>query len=98
MPRFILHRQKGPLAPEPTEPPGPTAMPNMAPASDDVSGELRSDSRVKIIDELPRMLLIDASEEVATEWAARLPGWKLQRDQRAKIPDPRPKLKQPPKE
>jgi hypothetical protein len=98
MPRFILQRQKELLVSEPTDPHKHKATPGMTPASDDLPADLRSDSRVKIIDELPRLLLIDAPEEVAAEWLARLPGWKLQREQRAKIPDPRPKLKKPSEE
>lgn len=61
-------------------------------AGDDVPAGLRSDERVKIIDEIPRLLLIEGSEEVAEEWLARMPGWKMQEERRAKVPDPRPKL------
>ena len=43
--------------------------------------------------EMPRLLLIDCPEEVAEEWLARMPGWKMQQERRAKVPDPRPKLK-----
>ena len=54
---------------------------------------LRQDARVRVIGEMSRMLLIESSEDVAGEWAAKLPGWKLSSEQRAKVPDPRPKLK-----
>ena len=33
------------------------------------------------------------SRDDADEWAAKLPGWKLSPEQRASVPDPRPKLK-----
>jgi len=57
-----------------------------------VPEELRHDDRVRLIGELPRMLLIESSPEVAEEWAAKLPGWKLATENRARIPDPRPQL------
>jgi hypothetical protein len=67
------------------------------PKSPDADGKvpagLRSDDRVEIIAEMPRMLLIDSPEEVVKEWLARMPGWKMQQERRAKVPDPRPKLK-----
>ena len=53
---------------------------------------LRSDARVAIVDEMSRLLLIECPEEVAKEWLARMPGWKMQQERRAKVPDPRPKL------
>ena len=59
-----------------------------------VPEELRRDSRVRLIGELPQMLLIESSPEVADEWASKMEGWKLAAEQRAKVPDPRPKLKQ----
>jgi hypothetical protein len=58
-----------------------------------VPAALRRDERVTIIDEMPRLLLIDCSEEVAEEWLERMPGWTMQREHRAKVPDPRPKLR-----
>lgn len=58
-----------------------------------VPEELRRDSRVRLIGELPRMLLIESSPDVAGEWAAKMKGWKLSLDRCAKVPDPRPKLK-----
>jgi len=58
-----------------------------------VPEELRRDARVRPIGELPQMLLIETSPEVADEWASKMEGWKLSMEQRAKVPDPRPKLK-----
>jgi hypothetical protein len=55
--------------------------------------ELRKDSRVRIIGEMPRMLLFESPAEVAEEWAHHLKGWKLDIERRARIPDARPKLK-----
>ncbi len=78
MPRFTLHQPK---------PIDTTA------ANGEVPDGMRSDDRVKIIDEMPRLILIDGPEEVAREWLAQMPGWKMQQEQRAKVPDPRPKLK-----
>lgn len=76
MPRYTLHQPKS----------------SDAVAGGDVPAHLRSDNRVKIIAEMPRLLLIDCPEEVAEEWLARMPGWKMQQERRAKVPDPRPKL------
>jgi len=78
MPRFTLHQ------PKPAD---------ASAAGGEVPAGLRSDERVKIIDETPRLLLIDCPEEVAEQWLARMPGWKMQPERRAKVPDPRPKLK-----
>ena len=77
MPRYTLHLPKAPDAA----------------ADGDAAAGLGSDPRVKVIAEMPRMLLIDCPEEVAKEWLARMPGWKMQPERRAKVPDPRPKLK-----
>ena len=77
MPRFTLHQPK----------PVDTLM-----ASGVVPPSLRSDDRVTIIDEMPRLLLIDCPEEVAKHWLDRMPGWKMQQERRAQVPDPRPKL------
>jgi hypothetical protein len=57
--------------------------------------ELRRDARVRLVGELPRMLLIESSPAVADEWASKMKGWKLALEQRARLPDPRPKLKRP---
>ncbi len=63
------------------------------PSGADVPAGLRSDDRVAIIDEMPRLLLIDCPEDVAREWLAQMPGWKMQQERRVNVPDPRPKLK-----
>jgi hypothetical protein len=89
MPRFTLHRPKNQTKSPQLESPAREAEP----AENDPTEALRSDPRVKIIDEMPRLLLIECPEEVAAEWLAQMPGWKLQEEHRAKIPDPRPKLK-----
>ena len=62
-------------------------------AADEVPAGLRADDRVAIVAEMPRMLLIDCPREVAEEWQARMPGWTMQPERKAKVPDPRPKLK-----
>jgi hypothetical protein len=90
MPRFTLHRPKGVLNPRDQD--STEAAQPSAPA-DEVPQGLRTDPRVKIIDELPRLLLIECPEQAAREWLTQMPGWMLQPEQRAKIPDPRPKLK-----
>jgi hypothetical protein len=77
MPRYTLHLPKS----------ADTA------AGGNVPADLRSDDRVTIVAEMPGLLLIDAPEVVAEEWVARMPGWKMQQERRAKVPDPRPKLK-----
>ena len=76
MPRFTLHQPKS----------------SDAAAGGEVPAGLRSDDRVTIIDEMPRLLLIDCSQDVAEEWLVRMPGWQMQVERRAKVPDPRPKL------
>lgn len=76
MPRYTLHQPKS----------------SDAAADGDVPSGLRTDPRVAIIAEMPRLLLIDCPEEVAEEWLARMPEWKIQQERRAKVPDPRPKL------
>jgi hypothetical protein len=97
MPRFTLHRPKDlPKSPDQgversPQPTGPTREPESA--KSDVPEGLRSDPRVTIIDEMPRLLLIECPEETAAEWLERMPGWKLQPERRAKVPDPRPRLK-----
>ncbi len=63
-----------------------------AAASGDVPAGLRSDDRVTIIDEMPRLLLIDCPADVAEEWLDRMPGWKMQHERRANVPDLRPRL------
>jgi hypothetical protein len=69
-------------------------LPKSSAAADgNVPASLRSDPRVEIIAEMPRLLLIDCPEAVAREWLDRMPGWKMQEERRAKVPDPRPKLK-----
>lgn len=104
MPRFTLHQPS--VRPESASPPSlpattassaelsragsSGAAPNVLPAG------LRSDPRITIIDELPRLLLIECPAEAAAEWLAKMPEWKLQQERRLQIPDPRPKLKRPP--
>lgn len=76
VPRYTLHQPKSPDAAAGEAPPA----------------GLRADGRVTVIDEMPRLLLIDCPEAVAEEWLAQMPGWKMQQERRAKAPDPRPKL------
>jgi hypothetical protein len=77
MPRYILHQPKSSAS----SPDG------------DVPVGLRSDERVEIISEMPRLLLVDCTADVADEWLAQMPGWKKQIERHAQVPDPRPKLK-----
>lgn len=67
-------------------------QPKAAGPAGEVPAGLRSDDRVTVVDEMPRLLLIDCPEGVAEEWLGRMPGWKLQPERRATVPDPRPKL------
>ncbi len=76
MPRYTLHQPKS----------------SGAAADGEVPAGLRADDRVTIIDEMPRLLQIDCPEAVAEEWLVRMPGWKMQQERRAKVPDARPKL------
>lgn len=62
-------------------------------AQTEIPEELRRDARLRLIGELPQMLLIESSADVAAEWAAKLSGWKLSPEKCARVPDPRPKLK-----
>ncbi len=61
--------------------------------TDLIPNELRVDSRLQIVDEMPRLLLVECDQAVATEWQARLPGWAFQPERKAKIPDTRQKIK-----
>lgn len=63
---------------------------NLEPAGGIVPAGLRSDARVAVVDEMPRMLLIECAAEVAEEWLSRMPGWTLQSERRVRVPDPRP--------
>ena len=67
-------------------------QPKSTDADGNVPAGLRSDARVTIIDEMPRMLLIDCAEDVAEEWLVQMPGWKMQLERYLNVPDPRPKL------
>ena len=65
-----------------------------APGSDHAPAGLRQDERVRIIAEMPRLLLIECDADVAQKWVAQMEGWSMQQEQRAKNPSPpRPKLK-----
>ncbi len=86
MPRFTL---RPPPASDRAAATG--AAPDGAPGTDVPAG-LRSDPRVTIVAEIPRLLLIDCPEAVAREWLERLPGWRLEAEHRARRPDPRPRL------
>ncbi|AMV26142.1 hypothetical protein VT84_17220 [Gemmata sp. SH-PL17] len=66
-------------------------QPKTAAADGSAPADLRSDQRVSIIAEMPRLLLIECPEAVAEEWLARMPGWKMQPEHRVTVPDPRPK-------
>lgn len=96
MPRFTLHLPAAPPTPEqsPLEDSSRLKSEN-APSvpSQKIPEGLRTDSRLKLLGELPRMLLIECSQQLAEEWLAKMPGWVLKQEQKAKIPDPRPKLR-----
>jgi hypothetical protein len=94
VPRFTLHQPSG--RPESASPPSPPKTASMDAAQNDLPAGLRSDPRITIIDELPRLLLIECPAEAAAEWLAKMPEWKLQQERRLQIPDPRPKLNRPP--
>jgi hypothetical protein len=98
MPRFTLHRPVTPSTPAPAE----SELKSYSESDTDsaplnlprwiVEG-LQTDPRVQILGELPRMLLIECPQLVAEEWLAKMPGWVLKPEQKATIPDPRPKLR-----
>lgn len=94
MPRFTLHQPTG--RPESASPPSLPSTATMGAAQNDLPAGLRSDPRITIIDELPRLVLIECPTEAAAEWLAKMPEWKLLQERRIQIPDPRPKLKRPP--
>ena len=96
MPRYTLHRPKHlphSLTQDSQKSPVPESAARETEAQDEIPKGLRCDARVKIIDEAPRLLLIESTEEAAAEWHEQMPGWKMQKEQRAKMPDPRPRLK-----
>ncbi|MCU0877972.1 MAG: hypothetical protein MUF06_09325 [Pirellulaceae bacterium] len=94
MPRFTLHQSSGRPESAAPQPLPATTLGSTAP--NDLPAGLRSDPRITIIDELPRLLLIECPAEAAAEWLAKMPEWKLQQERRVQIPDPRPKLLRPP--
>jgi hypothetical protein len=94
VPRFTLHQpQSRPGSPVP---PSPSSTASFGGTPNDLPPGLRTDPRITIIDELPRLLLIECPAEAAAEWLAKMPEWKLAQERRVQIPDPRPKLKRPP--
>ncbi len=54
---------------------------------------LSSDVRVRIIERLPRVLLLETTPEVAEEWKGKLGSWTLLPEATASVPDPRPSLR-----
>jgi hypothetical protein len=97
VPRFNLHRPKD-LRPSAVDDEVESktrdeSLDDAAESDGQALDELRRDPRVTVIAELQRLLLIECADDVAVEWLNRLHGWKLQREQRASLPDPRPRLK-----
>ncbi len=84
MPRYTLHRIAVPVEHESTSIDG---------QHEPVLEKLRADERLRIIGELPGMLLVECDAAVADEWAARMPRWVIRLEQKARHPDPRPKIK-----
>lgn len=82
MPRFTLHRASSLAAQN-----APLAE------SPQIPEGLKTDSRLQLLGELQHMVLIECPQRVAEEWLAKMPGWVLQPEKKAFIPDPRPKLK-----
>lgn len=54
--------------------------------------ELRREAGVTIVSELPGLVLVEGAPAVMNGWRARLPGWKVSSEQKASVPDPRPRL------
>ena len=53
-------------------------------------------SNIKVIDQSPRMMLVEGAEQDAKQLAARMPGWTLHPEVEYKIPDARKRVVNPP--
>ncbi len=98
MPRFTLHRSSSPAEQSASESrlegrSQPTLENASLGGSPQIPEGLKTDSRLQLLGELPRMVLIECPRQVADEWLAKMPGWILKPESKASIPDPRPKLK-----
>jgi hypothetical protein len=60
---------------------------------DDARQRLSNWQDVKIVDESPRMLLVEASPEAINRLTEELPGWTSTLERTIPLPDPRPKLR-----
>lgn len=54
--------------------------------------KIRATRSLTVIDESPRMLLVDASEETLDRLMTALPEWTLSPEMSVPLPDPRPKV------
>ncbi len=55
--------------------------------------KVRTEGAVKVVDSSSRMLLIEASPDVAHRLADSLPGWTLSPETVVPLPDPRPRIR-----
>ena len=56
---------------------------------------VRAAPNVKLVDQSPKMMLLEASEDDAKRLADRLPGWTLSPEVQYKIPDTRKRIVKP---
>ena len=57
---------------------------------------IRTAAKLTVIDDSPRMLLVEAPEEQVRKVAASLPGWICSPERTIRLPDPRPRPRRGP--
>jgi hypothetical protein len=61
--------------------------------ADDVAA-IRAQPGITVLDEAPRMLLVEAPEAQAQSLAAQMPNWQITPERMYPLPDPRVKLRE----
>ena len=56
---------------------------------------IRSSAKVHVLDDSPKMLLVEGEDSDVETLLADLPDWKALREQSVRLPDGRPKLDRP---
>lgn len=58
---------------------------------------IQAAARVQVLDESPRMLLVETSEERLRQVISSLPGWSWTPERKIRLPDTRPRVRRKPK-
>ena len=59
------------------------------------SERIRAAEGVKVVDQAPKMFLVEASAETIRRLAESRPGWTYTPEVEVPLPDPRPRLRKP---